>query len=1080
MSACRPWIWILGLLPLALVAYAALSFKPEPIEDDLSSRAEAALYAAGHDWTDIAVDGRDVTLGGTAPNEIAQDEVVPIVARVWGVRAVRDETRLPQVVSPFVWRIERSAERIALAGHVPNSVLRADIVAAATGQFDGYEIADEMIISRGAPDLGDWEAATRAALDILELLASGRITLEDLELSIDGVAASLEAHERLQALSGEEIDGLPDIGTVLVLPPRLEVYVWSASHLGETIVLQGIVSSEQLRADVLRLARAAFPDHDLIDEMALADSDRAPDDPVAVAAFALAQLTGLEDGTVSIEDDRFSIQGRAVSVDTYRTLVAVLRQLPPGLSRGTVDILPALVDPLTWSASLDRGQVVLSGHIYDEAMRTAVLESVGRAKPDATVDDRMAIAAGDLTTETWRQALVFAAAQLAHLQSGRLALRDTALDAEGVAASPDAFNAIKAAFAAIPPPLTLSRDAVRPAAIDGYFWRADRDQTTLTLSGFVPDAAMGAAVLTAAGGRFSALTLIDQSQVAAPDSDSVDDGWRQAIDAALTELERLAEGSVTVMPGTIVVDGRARSVADHDVLMAPGDRAPTGFTIDVENVRAALIDAFRWVSEKDESGTITIETVAPSPASRDRFLEVFESLSGRAPMATTVIAEAPDGETLLEEVTRFSATMLSWLTNGRIEVAEGVMSIIGMASNVDTYHAAVAEAVNLPAGLEPGAIEIEPAPIGVLSWAGLIDDNAVTLEGFVPSEAVRNEIVDVAEEIAGDRPVQDRMSLAQGGAEAAIWSGAARFALRQLGRLSIGRVSLNGTDFSIEGIASSPESLAAIEAAVPAGIPGGVRLALADLAPPIADPYVWSATKTRADLRLAGHIPDEDARAPIVERVTSRFPDLSIVDEMTLASGAPRNMMAAVSVALRQLDRLVTGVVSLSGTEVVAEGEVWTEQARDQIVVNMTSGLPPSFTGVARVSVAAPDDRVSVDACQELIDGVLSRNTILFETGEARILEASFGLLDQLAYVAGRCPNARIEIAGHTDSVGEEDENQRLSEARARAIVDYLVAAGVARDRLTATGYGETRPIASNDTEEGRALNRRIEFNVEE
>ena len=230
---------------------------------------------------------------------------------------------------------------------------------------------------------------------------------------------------------------------------------------------------------------------------------------------------------------------------------------------------------------------------------------------------------------------------------------------------------------------------------------------------------------------------------------------------------------------------------------------------------------------------------------------------------------------------------------------------------------------------------------------------------------------------------------------------------------------------------------------------------------------------------LAGHIPDEDARAPIVERVTSRFPDLLIVDEMTLASGAPRNMMAAVSVALRQLDRLVTGVVSLSGTEVVAEGEVWTEQARDQIVVNMTSGLPPSFTGVARVSVAAPDDRVSVDACQELIDGVLSRNTILFESGEARILEASFGLLDQLAYVAGRCPNARIEIAGHTDSVGEEDENQRLSEARARAIVDYLVAAGVAQDRLTAAGYGETRPIASNDTEEGRALNRRIEFNVE-
>jgi OOP family OmpA-OmpF porin len=77
-----------------------------------------------------------------------------------------------------------------------------------------------------------------------------------------------------------------------------------------------------------------------------------------------------------------------------------------------------------------------------------------------------------------------------------------------------------------------------------------------------------------------------------------------------------------------------------------------------------------------------------------------------------------------------------------------------------------------------------------------------------------------------------------------------------------------------------------------------------------------------------------------------------------------------------------------------------------------------------------------------------------------------------------RCPTARIEIAGHTDAAGEDGFNQALSEKRAQAVLDYLVKAGLPADRFTAVGYGSTQPVAANDSNEGKAQNRRIEFVV--
>lgn len=103
---------------------------------------------------------------------------------------------------------------------------------------------------------------------------------------------------------------------------------------------------------------------------------------------------------------------------------------------------------------------------------------------------------------------------------------------------------------------------------------------------------------------------------------------------------------------------------------------------------------------------------------------------------------------------------------------------------------------------------------------------------------------------------------------------------------------------------------------------------------------------------------------------------------------------------------------------------------------------------------------------------------IFFESGSARLRLESRLDLDRLVYLLRQNPHLKIQINGHTDSVGNEEDNQLLSEERAMAVRQHLIEQGIDAKRLSAKGFGETRPIASNDTPEGRQRNRRTEFQI--
>jgi OOP family OmpA-OmpF porin len=122
------------------------------------------------------------------------------------------------------------------------------------------------------------------------------------------------------------------------------------------------------------------------------------------------------------------------------------------------------------------------------------------------------------------------------------------------------------------------------------------------------------------------------------------------------------------------------------------------------------------------------------------------------------------------------------------------------------------------------------------------------------------------------------------------------------------------------------------------------------------------------------------------------------------------------------------------------------------------------------VAQAAPP-KPAADVCA----GVIRLRGVNFDFDRAEIRPDARPILDQAAERLRQCGSERLQVEGHTDSIGADAYNQDLSERRARSVRDYLVSKGVNAGRISAAGFGESRPISTNDTPEGRSLNRRVE-----
>jgi OmpA-OmpF porin, OOP family len=359
-------------------------------------------------------------------------------------------------------------------------------------------------------------------------------------------------------------------------------------------------------------------------------------------------------------------------------------------------------------------------------------------------------------------------------------------------------------------------------------------------------------------------------------------------------------------------------------------------------------------------------------------------------------------------------------------------------------------------------------------WSAERDVVRVTLGGSSPLPSSKAKLIEAARASLGGVEVADRMNLSRGAPPR--FDNAALLLLDQIGNLKEGKITLSDDKVSLSGMARELGGREAISAALK-NLPDGYSVAANDVKAP---PYIFQAYKdpVAVTLTLTGYVPDNNVHAALVAAAGRKFFSEKVVDNLKASIGAPTGFAAAVVPALGALSRLSTGTLVVTDREVKLSGDALYEAAAAQIRAGLGKEFPSNWQFKPEISVKPPAAPVDATVCQQLFSELLGKARIRFESGKADIAADSAGLLDRLIETALRCPNANIEIAGHTDAAGEEAANQVLSEKRAQAVTDYLVRAGLPANRFMPVGYGSTQPVAGNDTDEGKAQNRRIDFVV--
>ena len=361
-------------------------------------------------------------------------------------------------------------------------------------------------------------------------------------------------------------------------------------------------------------------------------------------------------------------------------------------------------------------------------------------------------------------------------------------------------------------------------------------------------------------------------------------------------------------------------------------------------------------------------------------------------------------------------------------------------------------------------------------WSAERDVVRVTLTGSSPMPASKGKLLEAARADLGGVEVVDQTNLSRGAPPR--FDEAALLLLDQVSKLKDGKVTISDTKISLSGMARELGGREAIAVALK-NLPEGFSIASNEVKAP---PYIFQANKdpVALTLTLTGYVPDNNVHAAIVAAAGRKFFSEKVVDNLKASLGSPPGFAGAVVPALGALSRLSTGTLVVSDREVKLSGDALYDTAPGQLRGNLVKDFPQGWQLKADISVKPAAAPVDATVCQQLFSEVLAKGTIRFESGRSNLDLDSAGLLDHLIEIALRCPTTNIEVAGHTDTDGDGATNQALSEKRAQAVVDYLVKAGLPAGRFAAIGYGSTQPVAANDTDDGKARNRRIEFIVKE
>ena len=386
----------------------------------------------------------------------------------------------------------------------------------------------------------------------------------------------------------------------------------------------------------------------------------------------------------------------------------------------------------------------------------------------------------------------------------------------------------------------------------------------------------------------------------------------------------------------------------------------------------------------------------------------------------------------------------------------------------------------------------KPIPSPYTISATKAKDGTIVLNGYVPNEEAHQKIVADTKALFGDDKVTDNLKVSKGAPTA--WLETSELALNKLKDVDYGEFNISDSDFTFKGYIGSDkakkELLSEFDSKLSSAYKGSYNI---DAPAPIPSPYTISATKAKdGSIVLNGYVPNEEVHQKIVADAKALFGDDRVTDNLKVSKGAPTAWLETSELGLNKLKDVDYGEFNISDSDFTFKGYIGSDEAKKELLSELNSSLDSNYKGsylidAPEVKIEEPTVEENTTAtvesqitnCKSQIDNLLSKEKIHFEYNKATIKQDSYDLLANLVDIINKCPDATVTIEGHTDSDGSAKYNKQLSQKRADAVKAYLENKGVAKERLKAVGYGESKPIASNATKEGKSKNRRIEFKFE-
>ncbi|MFV2001995.1 MAG: OmpA family protein [Paracoccaceae bacterium] len=527
------------------------------------------------------------------------------------------------------------------------------------------------------------------------------------------------------------------------------------------------------------------------------------------------------------------------------------------------------------------------------------------------------------------------------------------------------------------------------------------------------------------------------------------------------------------------------------------------------NIAGGVVNAARIVDRMDvaqsDAGTpprfsieilrnadgISLIGLAPAAMDRETVVSAIRDIAGGVEVTDLLSVASyppPDGWGV---ALSYGLSALASLPSSKISITADGVTLTAISQNAEEKSKLEADlARRTPTGLAVSINISAPRPVispYVLSFE--LDASGGRLTACsTETPAGRDMIIGAARAAGMNSRAECDIGL---GVPGPAWDDAAAAAIKSVAKLGGGSVSISDADIKLVAPQTTPPAtFERVVTQLKKQLPAVFSLAAVLPEPVVIDaagvalgPPEFIATRSpEGDVSIRGRILDERARVATESFARGRFTNSTVSVSMRLDDSLPRGWSIRVLASLDALALLNNGSVVTLPDSVEIRGVTGDSTAEAAIRQILLEKLGPSDN--YRISVTYrekldPQANIPTPAeCVAQINQVLDARKISFAPGSATIDEDARETIAGIALVMKECVGVEMEVAGHTDSQGREVMNQALSQARAEAVVNALLARRILTSGLIARGYGETRPIADNSTEAGREANRRIEFSL--